>query len=97
MTIQLMTMIKTSDQEQLSMKAEAYSQQWMANIMKKKSNERQKTKRSSSDNETDDSSKATSFAQQKSVMICYCCGKEGHRSPECEQRSVIPRSAPMMG
>jgi hypothetical protein len=60
------------------------------NMMKRKNNERQPTERSSSEN--DDQSQANkSFAQPKSAMICYCCGKEGHPSTQCEQRSVIPR------
>jgi hypothetical protein len=55
------------------------------NMMKRKNNERQPTERLSSEN--DESSQASkSFAQQKSAMICYCCGKEeGHLSNQCEQ------------
>jgi hypothetical protein len=61
-------------------------------LMKKKNDERQQqTEPSPPDNESDVSSQAKSFVQQKRPMICYCCGKEGHRSPTCDQANIIPR------
>ena len=34
----------------------------------------------------------TSFAQNKSNVMCYCCGKTGHKSPECSEKDTRPKS-----
>ena len=34
----------------------------------------------------------SSFKQQSNDIICYCCGKKGHISPDCPQKDTIPRS-----
>jgi hypothetical protein len=39
---------------------------------------------------TSEDGKATSFAQGKEP-VCYCCGKKGHYSSECEEKDTIPR------
>ena len=42
-------------------------------------------------NEDDDpqSRRESSFAQRE--ITCYCCGEEGHTSPECPKRNSLPR------
>jgi hypothetical protein len=42
-------------------------------------------------NTNDEGGNATSFAQHDQVMTCYCCGKKGHLSPECDTRNSLPR------
>jgi hypothetical protein len=37
----------------------------------------------------DDVLPTLSFAQMKGK--CYCCGKAGHRSPDCRQKDKIPK------
>jgi hypothetical protein len=37
----------------------------------------------------DDDTPALSFAQMEGK--CYCCGKPGHRSPDCRQKDKIPK------
>ena len=32
-----------------------------------------------------------SFAQGNNKLVCYCCGKLGHKSPECKDKDKIPR------
>ncbi len=39
----------------------------------------------------DENPNATSFAQQNQEMTCYCCGKKGHLSPDCDKKNTIPR------
>ena len=58
-----------------------------------KYNENKKRKQESPKKETpeEEESKTASFAQQGKKPICYCCGKEGHYSDQCEQRDKIPR------
>ena len=34
----------------------------------------------------------TSFAQSGKKKYCYCCGKEGHLSPDCPKKDKIPRN-----
>ena len=34
----------------------------------------------------------TSFAQSGKKKSCYCCGKEGHLSPDCPKKDEIPRN-----
>ena len=34
----------------------------------------------------------TSFAQSRKKKYCYCCGKEGHLSPDCPKKDEIPRN-----
>jgi hypothetical protein len=51
----------------------------------KKNRERSREER----NKNENGNNPTSFAQ--SEMTCYCCGKKGHLSPECEKRNTIPR------
>ena len=41
------------------------------------------------ENKNDDESPALSFAQLEGK--CYCCGKPGHKSPDCYSKSKIPR------
>ena len=40
-------------------------------------------------NKNEDGNNPTSFAQRE--MTCYCCGKKGHLSPECDKKNTIPR------
>jgi hypothetical protein len=37
----------------------------------------------------DDAAPVLSFAQMEGK--CYCCGKPGHRSPECHKKDKIPK------
>jgi hypothetical protein len=39
---------------------------------------------------SNEDSKAAGFAQGNEI-ICYCCGKKGHCSPDCDQKDKIPR------
>ena len=34
-----------------------------------------------------DGETATSFAQSGNQRVCYCCGQEGHLSPDCPDRN----------
>ena len=34
----------------------------------------------------------TSLAQSGKKKFCYCCGKEGHLSPDCPKKDDIPRN-----
>ena len=45
-----------------------------------------------SDNEEEDRNNA-SFMQgtKRREKLCYCCGKKGHLSPDCNERKNIPR------
>jgi hypothetical protein len=38
-----------------------------------------------------DGPKETSFAQVGKDKTCYCCGKKGHISPKCPQKTTIKK------
>jgi hypothetical protein len=58
----------------------------------KKNREQTRDKRSRDERPTnDESSNATSFVQRERKMTCYCCGKKGHLSPECDKKNTTPR------
>ena len=57
--------------------------------LQKKSRDKMNPGSASTNNENE--GKAVSFAQGAKEVTCYCCGKKGHVSPECEQRNKIPR------
>ena len=51
------------------------------------------TKQIGKQNEDDDRSSATnetSFVQSGGIM-CYCCGKKGHKSPQCPEKDTRPK------
>jgi hypothetical protein len=35
---------------------------------------------------------ATSFAQKEKDVVCFICGKPGHRSPQCPDKDSIPKA-----
>ena len=51
------------------------------------------TKQKGKQNEDDDRSMTTnetSFVQSSGIM-CYCCGKKGHKSPQCLEKDTRPK------
>ena len=58
--------------------------------------QKRKRERSRSDNDAttkNDDGIATSFAQsQGDTTICYCCGKVGHLSSDCDKKNTTPRN-----
>ena len=51
------------------------------------------TKKKGKQNEDDDRSTTTnetSFVQSGGI-VCYCCGKKGHRSPQCPEKDTRPK------
>ena len=51
------------------------------------------TKQNGKQNEDDDQSMTTnetSFVQSSGIM-CYCCGKKGHKSPQCPEKDTRPK------
>ena len=60
-----------------------------------KDQEKMKNKEKEKENKNNDESPALPFVQSMSFAqlegICYCCGKPGHKSPDCYSKSKIPR------
>jgi hypothetical protein len=51
-----------------------------------------KNKKNEQEREKEREQQHTSFAQQRDRdSICYCCGKPGHRSPDCTKADTIPK------
>ena len=51
--------------------------------------DRSRDKYKESEDKLDDESPTLSFAQLEGR--CYCCGKQGHKSPDCYLKDKIPR------
>ena len=63
-----------------------------SNSRNRNGNNRDKNNRNdpkNDDNDKDEQEIPLSFAQLEDA--CYCCGKKGHRSPDCRDRKKIPR------
>ena len=57
---------------------------------KNNTNKKQNEKDNKQDeNKTNEGGNETSFAQNK--IVCYCCGKEDHKSPDCPDKDKIPK------
>jgi hypothetical protein len=55
----------------------------------KKPDQKHHNKSKPKENKDDEEVTPLSFAQKEGK--CYCCGKPGHKSPECRSKEKIPR------
>ena len=58
---------------------------------KKWSNKDNKDEDGATSPKTSNETNATSFAQGGKDKTCYCCGKNGHLSPECPDKNTIKK------